>query len=230
MIIASSFNRNKFTIFRRADNSLDFLIRDIDRQPVAPAGILELHLWDAHGTEVLTETLQAVNAAKGHYRVIVNVAETIPLATGEYRWSVVNTVSGSPTLLFADRDYTVHGVVTVLEGIYESLPPVITVEPSDMSFVGGTYRTSTYEGAAKALNPTGNHTVIPYLVNYTGTLTIQGSLDSTEPQADNHWTAIETRMFVAETSNAAVHFYGNYTYVRFLVTSTTGLTKLVYRN
>ena len=73
------------------------------------------------------------------------------------------------------------------------------------------------------------HTAQYYLNGYTGTITVQGTMDPISGSLDN-WVDIKTDTYSAITGNEYTTFNGVYTAIRFKQSKTAGtLTKVLYR-
>lgn len=229
MITHSAYGRSTFKLYRRVQNEYDFLVRDIDRQPVALGGDLVFHVWDDSGTSVISLPLTIHNPDRGHYRVIIPAADTAAIRSGLYVWGVTNDAGGVSKLLYTNQDYGAHGIVDVTDGIPTRPDEPVVVEFDDMTPLDDFRYTGAFNGAA-ADNPTGNHTMVAYLEEYTGDITIQGTTDGEIPVDDSGWIDIEIVEYQDATGTLATNFVGNFTYVRFLVSDSNGMKKLAYRN
>jgi hypothetical protein len=229
MITHSAYNRSTFKIFRRAANNLDFLLRDIDRQPVVLDGVLTFHLWDSKGNSLVEQPLAVVNAARGHYRLTLSAASTIGLTLGIYVWSVSSSTNDTPALLYTNTDYETKGIAEVSEGIITPADEPIIIMADDLTPLAGQLQTGALAGAARADNPSGNHTLVAHLLAYTGDIIVEASLDLSTPTSQD-WAEVARETLSTRTGPVVLNFDGNYTYVRFRFTDVDGVEKLVYRN
>lgn len=230
MIIASTYSRSTLRIFRRAQNDLDFLVRDIDRQPVAVAGSLTMLVFDDVGNTVLSKALVIENEERGHYRLGITADETLTLKAGLYNWTVKSTDSGDvERLMYTNQDYATRGIVEVSEGLLVPLeePYTVTTFTANNEFA----YSEALPGANRVNNFSGNHSVVAHLVDFTGMIWVDTSLDSGTPTNDADWVETVARAFPEPTTgNIVIPFNGNYNFVRFRVSTIDGITKLVYRN
>lgn len=229
MITASTYGRSLFRIFRRVENDLDFLIRDVDRQPVTITGTLSLLINDDQGNTLLTVPLTVVNAPRAQYRAAISASDSLKLSSGVYSWTVKNIDAGSITrILYTNQDYAVHGIVEVSEGLVVPLdePIVITNYTPDM----GAYYSSTLLGSLKTNNLTGNHSALGYFQNFTGTIYIDASLDTAIPASNSDWQQVERFDFVDQNATYLMNIYGNFNYLRIRPSTIVGLNKIVYRS
>jgi len=229
MIIASTYGRSTIRLFRRAHNDLDFLVRDVDRQPVNLTGTLTMVIFDDNGNTLLSKDLVIQNAQRSHYKVGITSDDTLLLSPGLYNWTVKFTDQNEvDRLLYTNQDYVTRGILEVNEGL---------LVPLDEPFVVTTFTalndyaySSTFPGATRS-NPSGNHTVVAYLENFVGTVWVDTSLDLGTPSNEADWVETASMEFLEPTTgNFPINFHGNYNFVRFRVSTPTGVTKLVYRN
>lgn len=230
MITQASYGRSTFNLFRRVQNDFDFLVRDIDRQPVVVTGTLIFHVWDDSGNALLSLPLTIVDASRGHYSLGITADDSASIRSGIYMWSVTNTDASVTKLLYVNKDYGSQGVIQVSEGLLEPIddPFVMTVDTMT-PLMQDLYSTS-YPGAALSDNNTGAHTVVAYLTNYTGRLLIKASMDEQPPTDPSSWSDVDAQMFIDQSGTTVINFTGNFTYVQFTISNTPGFDKLVYRN
>lgn len=230
MVTHSAYGRSTFKLFRRVENDFDFLVRDIDRQPVVLPGTMTFHIWDDNGSSLLSLPLTVVNAARGHYRLSIPAADTAPIRSGIYMWSVTNESSSITRLLYTNQDYGSQGIVEVAEGLLEPVEAPYEIEADSMTPLGGDLHSSSLPGSLLVNNLTGNHTMVAHLDGYTGRIVIKATLDEQPPAADNDWVDVHTEEFDGNSGAISVNFQGNFTFVKFVASNAEGLIKIVYRN
>jgi hypothetical protein len=226
----SAYGRSTFKLFRKVQNDFDFLVRDIDRQPVVLPGALLFHVWDDGGTSLLSLPLTLVNPKRGHYRLTISADDTHAIRSGIYVWSVTNEINAITKLLYTNQDYGSQGILEVSEGVLEPIDDPYTLDPDSMTQLSGELYSSPLPGAMRNNNRTGNHTVLAYLTDFTGRLTIQASVEEQAPTDEAGWVNVDTVLWANQTGVIPVNFQGNFTYVKFSITDAEGFTKLVYRN
>ncbi len=230
MIISSTYGRSTFRLFKRAQNDLDFLLRDIDRQPKVVEGDLYLIINDDYGQTILEKEMTVINETRAHYQVSITAEETLDLNPGLYSWCVKFVDSSDvERILYTNQDYTVRGVIEVSDGFVEPLDQPYTITSFTTSL--GISATSAYPGAVKSHNNTGNHSIVVYMEDFVGTIFVDATVDNEIPVDDNDWQQVAQFVYEdASTDNDLLNFYGNFNYVRFRVSNTNGITKIVYRN
>lgn len=230
MIISSHYSNSNMTIFRNVSNKLDFLVKDIDRQPVNLGSDLRLIVWTAPELPaVLEKPLAVVNAIKGHYRVVVTGAEARALKCGSYSWSLIHRNAGEDSMIFTNRDYATKGTLRVAEGIPPQFGEPLELDPQNFTLDGLGVTNHVSSAIPASGLASGQNSVVYQMANYSGRITIQGTLEASVPTNEG-WFQISTEEFVNTSGNIHRPFEGNYTFTRFVVSNTSGLGKITYRN
>lgn len=229
MVIASTYGRSSFQISRRAQNDLDFLIRNVDREPVPIVGTLSFIVYDKRGNTVFEKDLVLKNAQRAHFVCPITPAESLSMEIEqEYYWLVRHVdADDAPRILYTNHDYVVHGVLTATEGFLYPVDEPFVIETFTPTM--GQYITSAFPGTASGSN-TGEHSVVNYLVDYTGTISVYATLDREVPFNLEDWVLVTSEDYTDYTGTSPIHFEGNFMYVQFRLSSITGVTKLNYRN
>jgi hypothetical protein len=188
-----------------------------------------------------------VAADTGKYYVILTQAELIDIETGFYQYSVYNetrTDNGdgthlvtSRTPLYIDSQYDALANIEVLdsgEGEVQASTKVTEFslhesfgEPFDDYYIS-----SIIDARPQVTTPQSLHTFQLFCTNYTGSLTIQGSLS--EGGAPGVWVDVETLTLTAETL-AYQNITGKYNWFRVkhtpnkLITNNGTVDKILYR-
>lgn len=217
-------------LFRNTDQHLDILIKTIDRRPVFVAEVetIRFKVFDKHNRVVLDLEADLENYEKGHFYIDITRAQTGALTLGNYTWCMLieNSETETERLLFTDKAYGPNAPLKVLEGPLPVLAPAMVIEANDLT----NSKTWALPGSAQTINTNGAHSVVLALDEYTGEMVIQASLDPDIPQTDGEWTNVSTSELEDVTGNHHVGFSGNYTWVRFIFSTTVGLNKITYRN
>lgn len=221
MITASLYGRSHFYLYRHADNVFDFLIRDIDRQPKPQTGLVELIVYDDRNHQAIVTPLVVENAPRGHYRATL---PNIDLPLGKYTWNIRHTDGATTRLLYTNQNYDVFGTLEVREGF----PDIITPETVIDAFLPNTG--SFVSSALSAASKTGNHSFALSLTNYTGIVQVEVSQDTGVPVNNEDWVTLAQYQYSDHTALVNQNLTGNYTFIRFRVSSISGLASITYRN
>ena len=228
-------NRTDFTIPRYVDTEVEFWVKNVDRRAVNLTNMsATLHLMEpTTGRMMLSRDLEILEATRGLVRFFISAEESGALPLMGLRYSVVLTRGdGVQTMLYTDRDRHGLGVVDVVNGPYP--PPIEPYSISVDEFVVRTGKkySGAYPGAATVLNMGGQHSVVLDMSDYSGTFTVQGSLESSPSSADSDWFHITSTTFNDATEKRHIAFEGNLLWVRFVLSNeSAGLIDLItYRN
>ena len=132
---------------------------------------------------------------------------------------------GRTSPAYADDNYGANGTLEIAEGVY----PAFKASTTEAFASGNT-------GSTISIDPyinrnTAQHTAQVYFSSaFTGTLTIQGSINPSNSIQNADFTDISTTTYTAQTDNAFINFTGVYSAVRFVRATTTGtLSQVLYR-
>lgn len=187
-----------------------------------------------------------VDPVKGIVTVTVPANVLEALTNNFYNFSVSATDNnGNNVTPYATEDYQVRGQVEVESGSYPSFRPsaMAVFSANTVGSTNGSTDDPFSIFNIKALNPinaisdpmsadmpsnnsvTGLHTVQYYFENFTGTVTIQGSLDSTAASPSSvSWFDIMSTEYTNQDTPDIVSFSGLYNFVRFSITNNSGYT------
>lgn len=226
-------NRTDFQLYRHVDNEVDFFLKDFDRKAVSMANAtVTINVVDPRNdTVVLSQDLLVVDPTKGLARFSVNATVTAALAPGSMRYTMMLTRGGTQTLLYTDRERKAVGVIYVAEG---PLPDAVEATEVDMSALvhrNSKRYTPALPGAASVLNYTGEHSTAILLDDFSGIVTVQGTLDSSPSTLDVGWFDVKEITYNHTTGLQHINFEGNLMWTRFVIQTVEGdVTSIQYRN
>jgi|GEM_PF-2730994 len=226
------FGEADFRVYKGSTTNIDFEIKDVDRKPVSAIGknaIITI-LDHENRFEVLTKDLEVINDLKGKLQLQLTPTDVNSLDDGWYDYVVLlENEDGTQNVLYTDQTMTARGYFEI---IGDMLPPnVMSMDFGDpmtdwlASTNADTLITTYYSapelGDASIGDEWGLHTAAIYLTDYSGTIKIQGSLESTAPSDNAQWfdISITPNTFEAVFENVsgiqAYNFEANVTWVRF---------------
>lgn len=228
-------NRTNISIFRKLRNDVDFHLKDIDRKPVVvPTGTVPtIHIINEKFNDVLiSRPLTAVNAAKGYWRLSLSSTETEEWTAGYLTYMVTLVPgNGEQQMLYTDRGRTPKGVIEVIEGPIPDPIPSYRIDWDQLLLRNGFYYSSAFPGSASVQNLTGLQSIGVYATSFTGTVTVQGSLEMSPTQDDSQWFDIHAEDITALTSVRFFEVTGNYLWIRFQISVTSGqVDHILFRN
>lgn len=228
-------NRTDFRLFRHVDNQIDLWVKNIDHKAVSMANTtVTMHIKDPDTDRVLlTRDLTVVDSAKGLLKLFVSGDDVAALPEGAFKYSTVitNTITDAQTLLFTDMQRRATGTVEIVEG-----PTPDPQEPIVLNFYTFTQRSGKYysgaqPGAATVKNYSGLHTLAVGLYQFTGTITVQGTLQEVPSALDVDWFDVDSRTYNNQTGLFYFPFEGNLLWVRLKIEVFSGtIESLEYRN
>lgn len=224
-------NRSDFRLVQGVRNEVEVFVKDLDRKPVAVTGTPVLRVLDRARQNLLLEAvLVAVDAAKGRYRLVVDAGDRLPL--GSHVYAVLLEMPGeAPTVLCTDRDRGVSGVVEVVAGPHAVPAPATVVPRAEILSRDGRLVTTALPGAAQVDHREGLHAALCHLTGFTGTVTVQGSLEAQPTSDDAAWFEVARANFADADGARPLTFEGMLVWVRFVIEETAGtVEKIVYRN
>ena len=228
----------RLTLHRGVSNPITFTFKNEDQKAQdITSKTYEFNLIDsADGKAVLTKTLSILDdgstiSTKGDASCTINSGDLLELDAKFYNFSVREVKSdGSHEITYADTGYAAAGTVEILDGAYPDFIPSTSVSAFTLS--GDIFTSSAIDGKPGINNNQALHTVAIYPKNFSGTVTVQGTMVATSP-TDNDYFTITTTDLSASSSVSSLNFTGVFQNVRFKAERTTGTTgridKILYR-
>ena len=148
-----------------------------------------------------------------------------------YNYSVSDvTDADNPEVTYSDTGYVAAGTIEVLDGAYAQFADSTSVTAFTLS--SDTFTSGAITGRPGINNNTALHTIAIYPRDFSGTVTVQGTMESS-PSTDNDYFDITTSNLSSSSSVSYVNFTGVYQNVRFKAVRSTGTTgridKILYR-
>ena len=228
----------RLTLHRGVSNPLTFTFKNEDQKAQdITSKTYEFNLVDTETQKsVLTKTLTVLDdgstvSTKGDASCTVTEGDLLDLDAKFYNFSVREVKSdGSREVTYADTGYAAAGTVEILDGAYPQFTPSTSI--TAFTKAGDVFTSSAIDGKPGINNNTALHTVAIYPNNFSGTVKIQGTMES-DPTSDNDYFDITTSSLSSASSVSTLNFTGVFQNVRFIATRTTGTTgridKILYR-
>ena len=242
----------RLTLHRGVTNPLTFTFKnedqkkqDVSSKTVASGNYYQLDVIDTESKKaVITKTLKPIDdgstvSKKGQAMCEISDGDLLGLDAKFYNYSIKEIKEdGSTIVTYTDTSYVAGGTIEVLDGAYPQF--VGSNETSTFtSNTGPLPRTSSAIDARPGINNNkALHTIQVYTTNFTGTLRVQGTMES--DTNTNNWFDItldgQAKPGVDFSSSSAVNYYnfnGVYQQVRFSWGNSSGNTgsvdKILYR-
>lgn len=226
--IMSMFYTPNIKVYRGIDNyiRIEFKNRDQKRVSMTDHSASIVILDKENNVAYVERALTAIDARKGVWEASITEADLLNLDSKFYSYALKVTDPESRTApAYADDNYSANGVLEVAEGVYPTF-----VESTTEAFAGGD------TGSTISIKPyinrnTAQHTAQVYFSSaFTGTLTIEGSINPSNSIQNADFTTITSKTYTAQEDNDYINFTGVYSAVRFVRSTTTGtLSQVLYR-
>lgn len=226
--LMSMFYTPPIKVYRGLDNRvrIEFKNRDQKRVNMADKSASIVILDKENGVAYVERVLTTIDDARGIMEANITETDLLALDAKLYNYGIkVTDGEGRVNPAYADDNYGANGTLEIAEGVYPTF-----VESTTESFSSGD------TGSTITLKPyinrnTANHTAQIYFSSeFTGTLTIEGSINPSNSIQNADFTTIATKTYTAQTANDYINFTGVYSAVRFKRSTTTGtLSQILYR-
>lgn len=226
--LMSMFYTPPIKVYRGLDNRvrIEFKNRDQKRVNMADKSASIVILDKENGVAYVERALTTIDDARGIMEANITETDLLALDAKLYNYGIkVTDGEGRVNPAYADDNYGANGTLEIAEGVYPTF-----VESTTESFSSGD------TGSTITLKPyinrnTANHTAQIYFSSeFTGTLTIEGSINPSNSIQNADFTTITTKTYTAQTANDYINFTGVYSAVRFKRSTTTGtLSQILYR-
>tara|TARA_B100000989_G_scaffold295750_1_gene277428 strand:+ start:421 stop:1203 length:783 start_codon:yes stop_codon:yes gene_type:complete len=222
--------------YRGISNTLQVHLKDSDQKPVVVTGKTFVFniLNPSTYVVILSKTGTISNANQGKVNFVLTDSDLRNTDANMYTYSIHELkADGTREVVFAGDNYEAGGTIEVIDGVYnEFVPSRELLIINDEANSGGN-TVVKYTSSANAFPELNQnkalHTAQYYLNGYTGTITVQGTMDPISGSLDN-WVDIKTDTYSTKTGNEYTTFNGVYTAIRFKQSKTAGtLTKVLYR-
>jgi len=226
--LMSMFYTPPIKVYRGLDNRvrIEFKNRDQKRVNMADKSASIVILDKENGVAYVERALTTIDDARGIMEANITETDLLALDAKLYNYGIkVTDGEGRVNPAYADDNYGANGTLEIAEGVYPTF-----VESTTESFSSGD------TGSTITIKPyinrnTANHTAQIYFSSeFTGTLTIEGSINPSNSIQNADFTTIATKTYTAQTANDYINFTGVYSAVRFKRSTTTGtLSQILYR-
>ena len=228
----------RLTLHRGVSNPLTFTFKNEDQKAQdITAKTYEFNLIDSDSNKsVITKTLTILDdgstvSTRGDASCTITEGDLLPLDAKFYNFSVREVKSdGSREVTYADTGYAAAGTVEIIDGSYPEFVASTTVSTFTLS--SDTFTSSAIDGRPGINNNQALHTIAIYPKNFSGTVTVQGTMVATSPTDNDYFTITSTTLSGA-SDVSTLNFTGVFQNVRFKAVRTTGTTgridKILYR-
>jgi len=228
----------RITLHRGVSNPLNFTFKNEDQKAQDIVGKeYELNIIDSESKKsVITKTLTIVDdgstvSTKGDASCTITEGDLLPLDAKFYNFAVREVKSdGSREVTYADTGYAASGTIELLDNAYPQF--IASTSVSAFTLSSDTFTSGAIDGKPGINNNKALHTIAIYPKSFSGTVTVQGTMES-DPETDDDYFDITSSNLDNSSSVSTLNFTGVFQNVRFKAVRTTGTTgridKILYR-
>jgi len=228
----------RLKIYRGVRNPITFTFKNEDQKKQNIVGkSYTFNIIDSESKKaVLTRNLTVLDdgstiSSKGNASVEITDGDLLALNSKFYEYSINEVKSDGSTLVtFADTSYVCSGTIELLDGAYPQFTASTSVSAFTLS--GDVFTSSNINAKPQINNNKALHTIAIYPNNFSGTLTVEGTMVGTSPTDNDYFTITSTSLSGASTVSS-LNFTGVFQNVRFKAERTSGTTgridKILYR-
>lgn len=218
---SSPFNEEMIKLHKGVDNTVRFRVLNPDRKRVSVDHLaIRLRLINVETGERVLDRYATLLNTKGEVRATILEGDLVNVAPGYYNMVVTGQESLVPsqvsgaitnTPFYSDGYGDATFSVQILDSVDPTPQPTAAITSTDWTVNSGDrgviieYYSSAIEGSRIRNHINALHTVAIYTTNYSGTLSIRGSLDIQPPEDYHHYFDINI------TSGAKEITFSNYT-------------------
>ena len=228
----------RITLHRGVSNPITFTFKNEDQKAQdITTKTYEFNLIDSESKKaVVTKTLTILDdgstvSTKGDASCTITEGDLLDLDAKFYNFAVREVKSdGSREVTYSDTGYAAAGTVEILDGAYPEF--IASTSVSAFTLSGNVFTSSAIDGKPGINNNQALHTIAIYPNDFSGTLTVQGTMVSTSPTDNDYFTITSTELSSA-SDVSTLNFNGIFENVRFKAERTSGTTgridKILYR-
>ena len=218
-------DRSTFRIIQGVQNSILFMVRDLDRRTVSVADFqtATIYITDPRSETLLMSRTLVPNGQQ--FVLTIMPSETANWPLGPLRYGIVAVRNDSTsTMLWTSMNYSPYSTLQLTPGPIPGPAPTLTftwpgdTPPSLMELSDNNYYTSALPGAALYGFNNGMQTFNITMTNFSGGIRIDGSLLSmpVDDPASPDWAQVDLQTYSSFTGNVTLNEQGNYLWMRMV--------------
>jgi hypothetical protein len=221
------YNRN-IKVYRGVDNRIDLQVRNSDQKPkdVTASAVVFTLLERDQQKKVFEKDCNIVSALNGRFFVNLSESDLDNIEPGFYQYSLrteqrISLTDGNyqvsnSSLLYTDSQYGAIGIVEIFGSIQgEPLPSVEIKEFNrivDFQEAKTRFTSSFIDARPETSTPQKLHTFQIFPTNYTGIVTIEGSLDN--GASPSNWVDLDSETLHVSSETFYFNIVGKYNWFR----------------
>ena len=215
-------------LHKGVDNPVKFKIRNNNQKDVdITDSQFTLSIVDSKtNKEILNRSLAIEDATKGMLSITITEEDLQDFTMNQYHYGIkMLNSSGVQYPIYVDDNYGASGVVEIHNDAYPI--PTPAVQPTVGAYSDGTAYSSV---VVVTLGNNGISTAAYYLSGFSGTITVQGSLEDSTGVSSSDWIDITSSTYTTETGVGYTNFTGMFKVIRFKIELTAGsVDKILYK-
>ena len=225
-------------VFKGIDNVLQFQVKNADNRPTNIIGYTPRFVAFNDQQELILE-IEGIpledgsSAMRGMFTVTITENELLSVKQQNISYNVHMEGTGNTKILtYANSHFDATGIIYVSASAYPGPRPSTEVSNfAAMSQSLDKWKSDSVYASPETNSNTALHTVAIYSNGYTGTVTVQGTLEGTITN-DTIWADLSVLTLSQETEPVAANVFGTVTYLRFVtdVDPADLISKIVIRN
>lgn len=231
--------QREIQVYKGIENVIEFRLLNADQKPINTANYTpRFQAFDENYNLVIDKSCDVLDdgssATKGLFTARITESELLNIKQQFLKYSVYLVNSNQESIItYADSHFGNSGVIRISAEAFpgakqsKSITEFFREDSESTVYISNTIDAEPGINGNSAL-----HTAVLYTNNYTGTVTLQASLDA-QLTDNTAWADIDTVSFNGfETNPVVVNFNGVYNWIRFTSdTDPTGaITKILVRN
>jgi hypothetical protein len=235
-----------FHIYKGLRNTLEVIVRNNDRKPINLLGSQVIFTISDPETRMVLyqKPLPIINPLTGNATLILDYFDTMIWPLGFLRYNVMLQGSdGSQNVLFVDQNEGFSGYFELSEGPdygpIDSLVCTVFTPGALYSYYQNYFYSTTFPGNAQnGLITEGEITMAAYTTNWTGLISLQGSIEIEVPTDYDQWFPVslngqQIAPLVSYTGITPIAFEASLTWVRLVylpdITNVGTFDQVLYR-
>jgi hypothetical protein len=212
---------------------IQFKNSDQKRIPISNTSTFVFNMFDSSSQELVLQKqltiLDASTSTRGLALLTINEGDTVNLDSVPYNYSIVyqDPTDGTYLPAYTNTYYGIAGTLHLTEEVYPKLKPSQEITSFLRSYNDRIrlyeYKSGNVYAYPEYNSNTALHTMAIYMTNYTGTVTIEGTLYNS-PQSFGRYANVSVKTYNGFTGIDYVNFNGVFSYVRVVNVPAPNLT------
>lgn len=222
-------------IYRGINNTLEFRLLNADQKPVQLSSTPVLVAYDENKQQVLKKNCTVLDdsslATRGKFKLDISDNDTLNIDSQFLSYSVyLQDDNGSNAITYNNVAFDTCGTIVIESCMFPG--PANSYSVTTFTEDNEAWYSEAIEAQPGINGNDALHTVALYTNNYTGTVTVQGTLENQIVGSTSWADVTSTELDGNETEPTPINFNGVYSYIRIKSSTNTTdkITKVLVRN